>query len=80
MLPPCASAACFAIGALRLFGQGSTQAAASFAAGCSIVLLGVAGIYPVAAAAQVPNRPGLRVDRADMPMIPEPHSLPAVPH
>ena len=46
----------------------------------NIVLIGVAGIYPVAAAARVPNRPGLRVDRADMPMIPEPHSLPAVPH
>ena len=37
------SAACFAMGALRLFGQGATQAAASFAAGCSIILLGVAG-------------------------------------
>jgi ABC-type uncharacterized transport system len=38
-----AAAACFVFGAIRLFGISCTPASASFAAGCSIVLLGVAG-------------------------------------
>jgi hypothetical protein len=64
----------------RQFGHPSDQGFMQPNIERNIVLVGVAGIYPVAAAARVPNRPGLRVDRADMPMIPEPHSLPAVPH
>jgi hypothetical protein len=41
-----------------------------------VVLVGVNGVYPTSAAARVPRTPGLRVDRADTPLIPEPHSAP----
>jgi hypothetical protein len=38
-------------------------------------MIGVTGVYPTTAAAQVPRTVGLRVDRSE-PLIPEPHSQP----
>jgi hypothetical protein len=39
-----------------------------------LVLIGVGATYPTQPAARVPRRQGQRVDRADMAIIPEPHS------
>jgi hypothetical protein len=41
-------------------------------------LIGVTAVYPTQAAAQVARTPGLRIDRADTPLIPEPHSQPVM--
>jgi len=44
------------------------------------VMLGVTGTWPGEAAAVVPTRQALRVDRSDAVGIPEPHSEPQPPH
>lgn len=44
-----------------------------------VVLVGIIGTYPGEAAATVPTRQALRVDRSDMTGIPAPHSEPVTP-
>jgi hypothetical protein len=66
------------------FNQSGTTDADAAAAGVGVsvptfarntVMLGVNGVFPGDAAAVVPSRQALRVDKSDQPGIPEPHSM-----